>query len=482
MLNDNILLLTDSYKVSHAKQYPPNTSNVYSYFESRGGEFKEVVFFGLQYFIKRYLEGQVVTKEKIDEAEQLFAAHFGNPELFNRAGWEHILEKHGGRLPVVIKAVPEGTVLPTRNVLMTIENTDPKCWWLTNYLETLLVQIWYTCTVATISREMKKIIKSALERSGTIDDGLMFKLHDFGCRGVSSMESAAIGGGAHLVNFLGTDTIPALQMLRDFYDAPMAGHSIPAAEHSTVTSWGKEGEVDAFRNMLQQFPTGPVAVVSDSWDIFHAAKDLWGRELKDEVLKRDGFVVVRPDSGDPVKVVPELLKILHRELGGTTNDKGYIVLPDQVRVIQGDGINRHTLAGILDAAIDAGFSADNLAFGSGGGLLQQLNRDTCSFAFKCSSVVVDNKQKDVFKQPATMSSKNSKKGRLKLVKHDSFRVATGGSPYLTVPENFNFTGVVKSKGGESWQRPHSELMLTVFKDGKLIRESSLSEIRREAAF
>ena len=200
--------------------------------------------------------GQVVRPEHLDEAEAVFREHFfGDPSLFNRAGWQHILDKHDGRLPVRIRAVPEGTVVPTSNVLMTIENTDPACYWLTNYLETMLVQVWYPCTVATQSRSMKQVIADYLQRTGDMS-GLPFKLHDFGFRGVSSVETAAIGGAAHLVNFTGTDNIAGVMMARNYYGAAMPGFSIPAAEHSTITSWGRDREVDAYANMLEAFPQG----------------------------------------------------------------------------------------------------------------------------------------------------------------------------------------------------------------------------------
>jgi nicotinamide phosphoribosyltransferase len=253
---NNIVMLTDSYKVTHHLQYPEGTTLVYSYFECRGGEYEEVCFFGLQYFLKRYLSGQVVTQEKIDQAETYFKKHFSHPvwgyqeNLFNKDAWQFILDKKKGKLPVMIKAVPEGTVVPYKNVLFTLENTDPECYWLTNYLETLLVQVWYPTTVCTQSREQKKIITKYLTDTGSkdvIDKGLhLFKLHDFGFRGVSSVESAAIGGAGHLVNFLGTDTMAALVLHKEYYHEDMAGFSIPASEHSTMTSWGKEGECDAW--------------------------------------------------------------------------------------------------------------------------------------------------------------------------------------------------------------------------------------------
>ena len=222
-------------KTSHFKQYPPKTAHVYSYFESRGGLFDEICFFGLQYFIKRYLCGVVVTKEKIEQAAQLISAHMGGEAAFNRAGWEHILRKHGGKLPISIKAVPEGTMVPVKNVLFTMVNTDPHCYWLTNYLETLLVEVWYPMTVCTNSRAQKKVLDHYFTATASPRAAFAFKLHDFGFRGVSSVESAAIGGAAHLVNFMGTDTMAGLICAREYYGEPCAGFSVAAAEHSTIT-------------------------------------------------------------------------------------------------------------------------------------------------------------------------------------------------------------------------------------------------------
>ena len=427
----NLLLRTDSYKFTHWKQYPPRTEQVYSYFESRGGKWSEVVFFGLQYYLKKYLEGPVVTRPAIDEAEELVGLHFADKSLFNRRGWEHILRAHEGRLPLVIRAVPEGTAVPCHNVLMTVENTDPACYWLPNYVETLLVQVWYGSTVATQSREMKKRVLSYLQRTG--DPGLIdFKVHDFGFRGVSSVESAGVGGAAHLLSFRGTDTFEGIVVARDYYGEPMAGFSIPAAEHSTITAWGQSHEVDAMRNMLEQYPRGTVAVVSDSYDVFQACEKIWGQTLRDRVLERDGCVVIRPDSGDPATVLvtgtPNVLTILAERFGHTVNAKGYKVLNPHVRIIQSDGVNFEMLDHILYAMQQAGFSADNIAFGSGGGLLQQLNRDTLKFAFKCAAVVVDGREREVFKNPVTDHGKRSKSGRMKLVKTEG----PHGPAYQTV--------------------------------------------------
>lgn len=454
MFEDNIMLLTDSYKFSHWKQYPPGTQKVYSYFESRGGKFDATLFFGLQYFIKRYLMGKVVTAAKLKEAAEIVAAHMG-PNVFNVDGWVHILNDHDGHLPLKIMGVPEGTLVPTRNVLMTVENTCPKCFWLTNYVETLLVQTWYPTTVATLSWNMKKLIGEFLDKTG--DPSLIdFKLHDFGFRGVSSVESAGLGGLAHLANFKGTDTVQSLVFARNYYGEEMAGFSIPAAEHSTITSWGKSGETEAYANMLERYPTGLVAVVSDSYDIYNAVNNIWGGTLKKHVLGRNGCVVVRPDSGDPSVVLPRILKGLAETLGAKRNSKGYYVLDPHVRVIQGDGINFESTREILETVERAGLSADNLAFGMGGGLLQNLNRDTQKFAFKCSQVVVDSVKRDVWKEPVTDPGKTSKKGELKLVQ--------GSEGLVTVPK----------------MDDENDLLQIVFWDGDLYTETNLKEVRNRA--
>merc|ERR1712048_296424 len=240
-----------------------------------------------------------------------------------------------------------------------------------------------------------------------IDNNLhFFKLHDFGFRGVSSVESAATGGAAHLVNFFGTDTMAAMMCAKEYYSAdPLLAFSIPASEHSTMTSWGKESEVDAMKNMLTQYPKGIVACVSDSYDIYNACSNLWGTQLKDMITARDGFLVVRPDSGKIPDIVIEVLTKLEEKFGSVKTSTGHKLLPPCIRVIQGDGIDKDTLELILKAMADAGFGADNLAFGSGGALLQKVNRDTNKNAFKCSYVkVTDPKtgndvERDVVKDP-----------------------------------------------------------------------------------
>jgi nicotinamide phosphoribosyltransferase len=453
----NTILATDSYKASHWLQFPPGTQHVHCYIESRGGSYDRTVFFGLQAFLRQYLS-HPITQADIDEADEFFAAH-GEP--FHREGWLHILAAHGGRLPVEIKAAPEGLAIDTHNVLLTIVNTDPHCFWLPNYLETALLRaIWYPTTVCTVS--FKIAILQALSRSSDLpagDNPSAFKLHDFGARGATSQESAALAGMAHLVNFMGTDTVEGVLAARRAYDEPMAGFSIPAAEHSTITSWGREGEVDAYRNMLRQFakPGSMVAVVSDSYDLMKVVETVWGGVLKNTILASGATVVVRPDSGDPLHVPVEVLRALDATFGSTVNSKGYKILPPCIRVIQGDGINARSLPLLLEAVMAAGYSVDNIAFGMGGGLHQMLNRDTQKFAMKCSAVCIDGVWHDVSKQPVTDPGKGSKRGRFALVD------APGG--YQTVPP----------AAGQD------DLLQAVYRDGQILLQAKFSQVRARAA-
>ncbi len=459
-LAKNIILNTDSYKVSMMKQYPAGTTGIYSYIESRGGRYDQTLFFGLQAFIKEYLL-EPITQADIDVADEILTAH-GEP--FNREAWQYILDQHQGFLPLVIRAVPEGTVVPVKNVLATIENTDPECFWLTTWLETALLRaVWYPTTVATQSKTIKNIIKEYLEKTGD-PAGIDFKLHDFGARGVSSMESAGIGGAAHLVNFMGSDTITGVLYAREYYSAGVAGFSIPAAEHSTITSWGRAGEVEAYRNMLKQFGRegSILAVVSDSYDIFNAASKLWGEELKEEVIASGATVVIRPDSGDPEMVCGQLVGILGQKFGYTTNAKGFKVL-NNVRLIQGDGVNELTIRSILGRFMAMGWSADNIAFGMGGALLQQIDRDTQRFAMKCSAALINGTWVDVQKDPITDAGKKSKAGRVTLWTNSGGEFASG----VTAPTGWSDKGI----GG--W----SNALVPVYWNGNLSKDYTFEEVR-----
>lgn len=314
--------------------------------------------------------------------------------------------------------MPEGMPIQLRNPMLTIVNTDPACFWVTSFLETALLRAsWYGTTVATLSRTCKQIIAEAMAASSDDPQGkLPFMLHDFGARGASSFESSAIGGAAHLINFMGTDTMAGISYADTYYSAGVCGFSIPASEHSTMTSWGRSFEEEAYANMIDQFgkPGALFAVVSDSYDLDAALRKLWGGVLKDKVINSGGTLVVRPDSGDPATVVCETIETLMECYGFRINKKGYRLLPDCIRVIQGDGISIDSLPGIINALLVRGLSLDNVAFGMGGGLLQQVNRDTFKFAMKCSAAYVQGYWRDVYKDPAGDASKRSRAGRVTL--------------------------------------------------------------------
>lgn len=308
---------------------------------------------------------------------------------------------------------------------------------------------------------IRQKLDDAARKSGT--PGLVpFKLHDFGFRGASTVESAGIGGLAHLISFQGTDTIQAILHGMEYYQSGMCGFSIPATEHSTITSWGKEGELDAYRNLLEQYPQGLVACVSDSYDLFAACADMWGGKLRQQVIDRNGTLVIRPDSGDINSTVLRTAQILEDKFGATENERGYKVLEDSVRIIQGDGMNDETLPALVDHLLANKYSIDNFAFGMGGGLLQKLDRDTQRFAFKCSMATVNGEERAVYKQPKTDPTKNSKWGKLKLVKKPDghYRTVRIGSDQ-DLPEEEN----------------HLRL---VFKNGDLLVNDTFDTIRRRA--
>lgn len=452
----NFLLDTDSYKYSHPQQYPEGTEYVFAYVEPRrsDGVIDTVLFFGLQAELLK-LSGQVITQDMIDEAAPFIAAH--GLSLFVEM-FQYIVDEYDGRLPVQIDALPEGTLAPVSIPQVRIVNTDPKCWALPGFLETRLLRaVWYPSTVASMSNYVVRQIRDRLIKTDGSAEGLAFKLHDFGARGATSGESAALGGAAHLVNSMGTDTIAGAVLARNVYGADMAGFSIPATEHSTVTSFGPDGERDFMARFLRDNPKGIIACVSDSYDLMRAVREYWGRDLRDAVLARDGVLVVRPDSGDPLEIVPDVIEALMERFGHSLTSEGFKILPDQVRVIQGDGVDKVSITRIMDAMINRGLAIGNIAFGMGGGLLQKLDRDTFSYSMKTSAICVNGVWRDVFKDPVTAKgSKTSKKGRL---------------------------GVMVSDGGKYVVRPMENIpaghdaLRCVFRNGDLLERQTFASIR-----
>jgi nicotinamide phosphoribosyltransferase len=412
----NLINLSDSYKFSHFNQYPKGTEIIHSYLAPRGGEYEKVVMHGLPYILQKYLSGRI-TIEDIDRAEKLAQAH-GVP--FNREGWEYINSigwedgKLGGKLPIEIKALPEGTIVGNKEPLLTIENTDPNCAWLVGYLETLILKLWYPVTIASKSLAVKEILLKHWEKTADDVSGVDFAYHNFGDRGSSSVESAAIGGVAHLTQFKGTDNFNCLEHSNKYYDGKYQGFSIPASEHSTVTSWGRENEFEMIESYLETYKSSPIiACVLDSYDIYNAVSFVTSGAIKGKIESKDyPIFVIRPDSGDPLEVIEKILAIL--ESNGVVrsfNSKGYKVL-DKYRIIWGDGITLTTIDQILESTEKWGWSAQNFAFGSGGDLMQNVSRDTLKFAMKCSAIKVNGEWRDVYKDPITDQGKKSIRGRV----------------------------------------------------------------------
>lgn len=492
---------TDSYKVSHWRQYPAGTEYVSSYIEARssryakalGEEYDFAQFFGLQAFLTEYL-AKPVTQEDIDLAELVFEMH-GEP--FNRAGWQYIVDVHGGKLPIEVRALPEGTVARTSNAMVEIINTDPKCYWLTSYVEPALLRaVWYPTTVSTKSRVLKEVCRAYLNDTAEQTDGILdFMLHDFGARGVSSMESSVLGGMAHLVNFSGTDTVMGMMGALGYYNAdfpaklaanggnakqamiatlremkakgePLPAFSVEASEHSTMTIKGRDGEAEQIKALIDRAKTGRiVSIVSDSYDYFKTVEMLYGEAFREDILeagKNGGRVVIRPDSGDPVEVVVRTLQILDEKFGTTVNAKGYKVLPACVRVLQGDGIDLTSMTAVLEAVKAAGYSVENVVCGMGGGLLQKPTRDDLNFAQKASAARINGEWFDVYKDPATADPqfvKKSKRGRLSTV--------FDGVSYRTIRT-------------ADLQPGQKDAMVPIFRDGEVLARTDLAAVRNLA--
>ena len=462
MIENNICLLTDSYKLTHHYLYPKGTEKIYSYLESRtGAEFNKTIFYGLQYILKKYLVGNVVSEEKVLEAEKLVDAHIA-PGIFNTDDWMYIAQELDRKLPIKIKAVAEGSPVNVGNVLMTVENTDKRAYWLPNYLESLLLQVWYPSTIATLSAEVKKLCNFYLDVTGSSKDNLNFMLHDFGYRGASSTESSRLAGSAHLLSFSGTDTVPSLAIPANYYNTDeIQGFSVQATEHSVMTAMGPDGEMEQAINVVQNAHDGILSIVIDSYNYKNFLENacIKGHALNDEINnflnKAEGNkVVFRPDSGEPISTTIDCLEIIEKGFGTHKTDKGYKIFNENIGLLWGDGLDYQKIRDILFGIKAQGWAAENLIFGMGGGLHTAVNRDTQRNAFKCSAQLREGKWIDIFKKPLD-TSKKSKKGRLKLLVNDNFE-------YKTVP--------IESEGEDQ--------LRTVFKNGELLIDDSFEDIKK----
>ena len=507
----NPLLYVDSYKIHHTKMYPDSMTKLYSNFtprKSRIPGIESVVTFGLQYFIKEYLIDKF-NKDFFDlKLRQTYKLNNWSTDLIKNnvineyTRYCNVDTKHIedlwelGYLPIEIKALDEGTLCPIGVPMLTITNTHSDFGWLVNYLETLIsCMLWQPITSATIAYEYKKILnKYAIETTGTTE-GVQWQGHDFSMRGMSSVESSILSGMGHLLSFTGTDTIPAIYQLESSYNADgLIGASVPATEHSVMCMGTKEAEIDTFRRLLNLYPEGILSVVSDTWNLWDVLTK-YLPELKEEILARDGKLVIRPDSGDPVDILcganiiktnihsdndvvaylggiaevnptdeylnkPEVkgvVELLWDVFGGTVNKQGYKVLDPHVGCIYGDGIGLHNLNEINFRLKCKGFASINWVAGFGSYGYQYNTRDTFGFAMKATYGEVNGEGREIFKDPITDDgTKKSKKGLLQVYsKHNKIYV----------------------EDQCCWEQEKLGLLTTVFKDGKLVKETTLDEIR-----
>ena len=479
-MKNNLIFTLDGYKWTHKNMYPPNTEHVYSYFESRNGaQYPYTVFFGLQYLIKKWLLTPI-TKEMIDEAEEVAQNYFDVPNVFDRSSWDYIVDKYGGLLPLTIKAVAEGTKIPTSNVLLSVVNNDKNTWWLTNAVETLLSHVWASSLVATKSHVVVSLLKNYFSETSDNEFLASYFIHDFSQRGVSSMESAAILGAAHLVNSPATDTLMGVKCAKDYYNANLKGlaFSVRATEHSIQCAEGREKEFEVTKRILEDHSDGILSIVSDSYDIQNAVR-VYCTDLKPAILKRNGKFVVRPDSprftGDtPENQILWIVQQLWEGFGGTINSKGYKVLDSHTGCIYGDSLTETDIINSLELLMKNGFSAENCVYGQGSGLSQKIHRDVNRNAFKSSAQCRNGEWFEIAKDPID-KSKASKKGKLELVQISGAH----GSNIQTMKEQ----EVLKLESQVSPNTNFSikRLLVPVFKNGELLVDDNFETIRQRAA-
>jgi nicotinamide phosphoribosyltransferase len=467
----NLMLATDVYKMGHMSQYTPGTSKVYSYLLARSDKkMPATLFYGLQYYLKM-LETKP-TQEMVDEFLVYRKNILGADAPADVKDKLQALVKLG-YFPLKIKAVREGSVIPVRNVLMTIENTVPGFHWVVGFMESLLLKIWNTCTVASYSRKLADLCRRFANDTCDDEGHLPFQVHDFGYRGCSSEETAALSGSAHLINFLGTDTVTALKLIKDTYGATEpVGLSVPATEHSVMCSYGQENEFQAFERMLDLNPSGIVSIVSDTYDLWNVLTN-FAERLKTRILERNGRVVFRPDSGDPPKIIcgdgdaetgsPEwfgAIRLLDKMFGSKKNKKGYRVLNPKIGLIYGDGMFYERFERVLEMMKLMGYASSNLVIGVGGLLLQHHSRDDQGFAIKATFAEVDGKVRELMKDPVTDQKKKSHKGLLALMKDADGRYYT--------------------KDRCTMEEEAASLLETVYENGKITRLTTFDEIRKLA--
>jgi nicotinamide phosphoribosyltransferase len=419
------MFMCDAYKLSHIHQYPEGTELVYSNWTPRSDRHAStedgVVVFGIQAFLRNITEvfDETFFDLQLEHAMNQFTE--GYKQFFGSAPREDHVAKIAalhelGHLPIMVKALPEGILCPIGVPMLTIYNTHPDFYWVTNFLETIMsTELWQPMTSATIAREYYKILKHWSDKTCDNDDHIPFQAHDFSMRGMGGLESARASGAGHLVFFFGTDSVPAVPYIQHCYDpkpGTLLGTSIPATEHSVMSVGTKEDEIGTFKRLVTEvYPDGFVSIVSDTWDLWKVCTDYLPK-LKDDIMKRDGKVVIRPDSGNPADIICGILssnpdnrpkwvddmitseakgviELLWETFGGTVNSKGYKVLDPHIGAIYGDSITLDMAKGICRRLERKGFASSNIVFGVGSFTYQYNTRDTYGFAMKATYAEVN---------------------------------------------------------------------------------------------
>jgi nicotinamide phosphoribosyltransferase len=477
------LTLIDGYKLDHRRQYPVKTEYVYSNWTPRGSRIEgidRVTFFGLQYFLEEYL-GRMWDEffnGDIDEIADRYARRVDGYLGPNDVGTQHIRDLHAlGYLPLEFRAVPEGSSVPLRVPMLTVENTHPDFGWLVNYMETLMSNVlWMPSTSATVAKRMRGLLNERAVKSGATVEDVNFQGHDFSFRGMSGLEAACLSGAAHLISFQGTDTIPAIDFIEKYYptDSFIAG-SVAATEHSVMCAGGQEDERETYERLLDLYPAGILSVVSDTWDLWKVVTETVP-SLKDKILARDGKLVIRPDSGNPADILcgdplcedpnaPEckgVVQLLWETFGGTFNAMGFKVLDPHIGVIYGDSINFERADEITRRLMAHGFASTNVVFGMGSYGYQFQTRDTFGFAMKATWVQINGEGQNIFKMPVTDDGgKNSAKGRLAVIEdqYGNLQLINEATP----------------------EQEAKSLLKVVWRDGKFERRFSFDEVRENAS-
>lgn len=477
----NPMTLIDFYKADHRRQYPAGTSRVYSNMTPRSSRVEgqdRVVFFGLQAAIQRHLidDMRAFFAAPVDDVCERYAARINGALGPNSIGTDHIRALHAlGYLPLEFRALPEGTAVPLRVPMFTVENTHDDFAWLVNYYETILsASVWGPCTSATYALRLKRLLLQYANDTGASTEFTNWQGHDFSMRGMMGVDAAAMSGAGHLLYFTGTDTVPALDWVETYYPTSgFIGGSVAATEHSVMCAGGAENETETFERLLALYPAGIVSVVSDTWDLWHVLQTILP-SLRTRIMAREGKMVIRPDSGDPVKIIcgdPDapadsparkgVVQLLWEVFGGTVNTAGFRELDSHIGVIYGDSINYERAVAILEGLKAIGFTSSNIVLGVGSFSYQYVTRDTYGFAMKATHVVVDGVGHSIFKKPATDDGqKNS---------------ATG---YLSVFDGFG--GLTLAQDVSRAEMERESLLQPVWRDGVFLQRYSFDEVRAVA--